>query len=313
MKKIRFLAATALVGACALTGVQASWADSNMASLVQGDTYVALGSSFAAGGAAPIDDVSCGRSSNNYPHIVAREFGLDLRDVSCSGATVNNILDTPQRATRGDLRPPQLEAVGPETRLVTITAGGNDINYISTLYSYSCAADRTVVEALPIADTAVKARIIAGMCAPVDRTANQLALNGITRKLEGLISAVKQRAPHAKVVIVDYASILPQSGQGCGTVPLSADQNKYLLSMARELQLATKHAAQRSGADLVEFSKYSRLHNACSDQPWVTGWEFGDVNNGGTGAFHPNTAGVEAAAELLISHLEGSGLAKKSN
>ena len=52
-------------------------------------TYVALGSSFASGpGIEPIIDAGCGRSGNNYAHLVAERLGYDLVDVSSGGATV---------------------------------------------------------------------------------------------------------------------------------------------------------------------------------------------------------------------------------
>jgi hypothetical protein len=61
-----------------------------------GSRYVAMGSSFAAGpGIAPRASASprrAGRSSGNYAHLVARALGLDLRDMTYSGATTNDIL-----------------------------------------------------------------------------------------------------------------------------------------------------------------------------------------------------------------------------
>ncbi len=105
-----------------------------------GTDYVAMGSSFAAGpGIPPLQSSdgasACGRSAVNYPSIVAREIGADLTDVSCSGATTAHVLRDPQGA-----RPPQIQAVTPDTRLVTITIGGNDVNYLGSINAYSCQA-----------------------------------------------------------------------------------------------------------------------------------------------------------------------------
>jgi hypothetical protein len=81
-----------------------------------------MGSSFAAGpGISPRTAASprrAGRSSGNYAHLVARPLGLDLHDVTYSGATTGDIL---RPSTAG--QPAQLNAVTPDTRLVTITAG----------------------------------------------------------------------------------------------------------------------------------------------------------------------------------------------
>jgi hypothetical protein len=49
-------------------------------------TYVALGSSFAAGpGIAPVVQKAALRSGRNYPHQVAERLSLRLVDVTCTG------------------------------------------------------------------------------------------------------------------------------------------------------------------------------------------------------------------------------------
>ncbi|WP_240810943.1 GDSL-type esterase/lipase family protein [Streptomyces tendae] len=77
----------------------------------------------------------CSRSANNYPGVVAREIGANLTDVSCSGATTAHVL-----RERQGTRPPQIEAVTSATRLVTLTIGGNDVNYLGSINAYSCQA-----------------------------------------------------------------------------------------------------------------------------------------------------------------------------
>ena len=97
-----------------------------------GSRYVAMGSSFAAGPGLPTrvpgSPRRAGRSSGNYAHLVARALGLDLQDVTYSGATTSDIL----RPSAGG-QPAQLDAVTADTRLVTITAGGNDVGYLPRL------------------------------------------------------------------------------------------------------------------------------------------------------------------------------------
>ena len=108
--------------------------------------YVALGSSFAAGGGtndpSEVIDLGCGRLSTNYAHRVAVALGMDLTDVTCGGATIDNIVGTPQVTPSDNVtRPPQIDAVTADTSLVTITAGGNDVRLISSLWYYACQAD----------------------------------------------------------------------------------------------------------------------------------------------------------------------------
>ena len=72
--------------------------------------YVALGSSMAAGpGITPRANGApwpAGRSARNYPHLVAAQLGLDLVDVTYSGATTAHVLRDRQFGA-----PPQVEAL----------------------------------------------------------------------------------------------------------------------------------------------------------------------------------------------------------
>ena len=72
-----------------------------MPSIPAGSRYVAMGSSFAAGpGIAPRASASprrAGRSAGNHAHLVASALGLDLHDVTYSGATTSDILRPERR------------------------------------------------------------------------------------------------------------------------------------------------------------------------------------------------------------------------
>src|SRR5690348_11840806 len=98
--------------------------------------YVAMGSSYAAapgvGERAPGSPVQCERSDSDYAHLLAARRHLSLNDQSCSGATTDSIL----ASWRG--LPAQIDAIGPATRLVTITVGGNDVDFVGDLYAWSC-------------------------------------------------------------------------------------------------------------------------------------------------------------------------------
>ncbi len=72
------------------------------------------------------------RSARNYPHLVADELGLDLVDVTYSGATTAHVLREEQNGA-----PPQVTALHGDETLVTITIGGNDVWYVPGLYAAS--------------------------------------------------------------------------------------------------------------------------------------------------------------------------------
>ncbi len=164
--------------------------------LKPGDEYVALGSSFASGPLIPpVADASCLRSTDDYPGLVARALKLSLTDVSCGAATTDNILTTPQKD-----HPPQIEAVTPDTKLVTITIGGNDVDY--TVTNLGCAGDAQAGRGC--LGTSVQ---------PNDLEAKMAALPA---KLDATFAAIKAKAPKATVVVLPY---LPRVPCATGAVP----------------------------------------------------------------------------------------------
>lgn len=261
-----------------------------------GGEYVALGSSFAAGPGvgSPVGNGPsfCGRSTDNYAHIVARERHLELIETSCSGSTAGDVLRASQAS-----QPPQIDAVGPRTKLVTITTGGNDIAYIGNLYAWSCLGRPDRVNA------ALRRRVCQGTPdAVVDQRLAQLE-----DAMVGIATAVRERAPHAELMFVDYVTVLPASGSCPDRLPLSEAQLDRGRFVAAQLNRITKNAARRSGAVLVEASKLSRNHDVCANEPWVSGWEFPISPTAfGPIAYHPNQKAMEAIADALGQQLASS-------
>ena len=91
--------------------------------------YVALGDSVAAepGVPDPAPPPGCQKSTNNYPSVLARRLKpAAVTDVTCSGATSADITSRAQLTADGAV-PPQIDAVEPDTTLITVTIGGNDV------------------------------------------------------------------------------------------------------------------------------------------------------------------------------------------
>ena len=254
--------------------------------------HVALGSSFAAGpGIEPIIDAGCGRSGNNYAHLVAARLGYDLVDVSSGGATVADVLDRPQQLLTGGTVPPQVEAVGPDADLVTVTVGGNDVDHLLTLLRCSFQADP---EGAP-----ASARAFFGT--PVDVGAVSAALEVLPGRLTRLVDEVRARAPRARVVLIDYLTVVP--GEPTASFPMSEEHRRLCADVGASLAEVTAAAARDAGADLVAASPASRDHAVGAREPWVTGWVFGDLLAGGVAPYHPNAAGMAAVADLLVDRL----------
>ncbi|WP_066039277.1 SGNH/GDSL hydrolase family protein [Herbiconiux solani] len=268
--------------------------------VTSGGEYVALGSSFGAGPglkprAAGAPRAS-GRSDRNYAHLAATRLGLDLdldlRDVTFSGATTADIL----KGTRA--RAAQVDAVGRSTRLVTITAGGNDVGYLPAL---TLASLPRPIRMLP--------QLRRRVAAFTDPNATEQRFDQLAHDLAGLLRTLRSRAPEATIVLVDYLTILPPAASAA----LATDRQLAVLreSPAADLTAWGRHVAQRlsstfaaaataEGCDFLPVGELSRDHHAWSAEPWTRRFH---LSLRGGAPFHPTAAGMAAVADLLVDHL----------
>lgn len=247
-----------------------------------GARYVAMGSSYAAGPGIPtyVDNPSapCSRSNGNYAHQLAERRGLQLVDVSCSGGTTSHLL-----APRGDIAP-QLDALNAETKLVTITIGGNDVGYMTRLGAASCAG------------LAVETGVV-GDCRAVPPPPTEQAYAELARRMDQIAKEVRKRSPHARLVFVDYLTVLPPRG-GCKAAPLSAQEADIARELARRLAAITAKAASDNGGEVIRASALSQDHSACASDAWMNGYPRPGAPVMGT-SYHPNLQGMTAIADAL--------------
>lgn len=250
--------------------------------------YVALGSSYAAGpglGARPDGSpVLCSRSVNGYPPLLARRLRLSLVDMSCGGATARHLLAGGQF-----FQGSQVRAVTPATRLVTITAGGNDVGLIGDLSTMALRRQPTLLGWL--------ARRLWG--GPM----SQRDFAGLRRTLVSLVRTIHARAPQARIVIASYPAILPPTGT-CPSLQLTPAEVALMRPVEARLADSTRAAARTAGATFVDMRAIGAAHHACSREPWVHGWSaLGDA------PFHPTLAGTRATAAAIARALSPAGIA----
>ena len=266
-----------------LVGCQSLQGGATPASLPKGARYVAMGSSYAAGpgvsNPADTPENRCSRSNDNYAHQFARRHALQLIDVSCSGATTAHVLG-PWQAL-----PPQVDAVTADTRLVTVTIGGNDVGYMGTLFSAVC-------DSLPTPP----ARVQNGKCPPT-QVVTEEDWSKLAIAMDAIADEVRRRAPRAQLVFVQYPLVLPEQSL-CGGVPASDAGAAAGRAVAGRLAQVTAQSAARKGAMLLETNLISRGHDACSQEPWTSGY-FGPNGQAVAVPFHPNLAGMTAIAAAL--------------
>ncbi|MEX0963761.1 MAG: SGNH/GDSL hydrolase family protein [Pseudohongiellaceae bacterium] len=268
-KKINFI-----VLCCSMFAAMAACSQDTLA---PGAKYVALGSSFAAGPGIEVQEGSCGRSDNNYSHLIAAELGLTITDVSCNGATTANIVDTPQ----GDAAP-QIEAVSPDTALVTVTIGGNDINYTSS--TFACSG-KTAAE---------------NCAANLDQGAINAALNQLPNKLGEMFDAIKARAPEAAIVLVAYPRVFPTDAISCEELELSADDTSYLAALGQKLEDTFVSVAASNQVLIADAYVHAEGHGPCADsERWVNGATIAEDGI----RYHPTAYGHREMARLALAAL----------
>jgi lysophospholipase L1-like esterase len=251
------------------------------------ELVAALGSSFAAGpGIDPVADAAAMRSARNYPHLLAERLGARLVDLTAAGATTANLLDTPQQGIDGTAFAPQLEGVPADADVVTITAGGNDLGFMSGLLYVAWSR---VDPASPILSVLAEMSP-SGIAHPTDAAVED-ATEGLCRVVEG----VRVKAAHARIFLVDY--LHPIDDASVDATPFDDGEIATFLSAQGVIDQMFRDAALRSGTELLAASSLSAGHALGSTTPWVQ--PFRDVLEGTAGSFHPNEAGMTAIAVAL--------------
>ncbi len=257
--------------------------------------YVGLGDSYTAGPVIPVQQTNptgCLRSDHNYPHLVAMSLGdTALQDVSCSGATTDNM--TQPQSVSGGTNPPQFDALSPLTHAVSLTIGGNDIGFTEILQN--CAS--AVNSGTPCQNHYV----VNGDDIIADRIA------ATAPKVNAVLQGIRARAPHAKVFVLAYLDILPDSGTGCWPqMPFTDGDVPYLVAKEKQLNAMLDNATVANGDTYVDTYAGSIGRDACQS-PTVR-WVEPVVPVNPAAPVHPNAAGMQASANMLLDAMHHQGL-----
>jgi len=219
----------------------------------------ALGSSFAAGpGIEPVADAGAMRSAKNYAHQLAESLEAELVDLSVSGATTANVIDTPQLSPDGSVFPPQVDGLPADADAITVTAGGNDLQFAGAM---SYVAWRGLEPESPI--VAMLGEIFPnGIPAPTVE-----AVEAATAGLVTVVERAREKAPNARILLVDYLTVL--DADSLEYTPFTADELEQFLVIQTAIRTVFRDAAAQTNADLIRASALSAGHALGSSDPWV--------------------------------------------
>ena len=250
--------------------------------------YVALGDSYAAGPLIPnpVLPLGCLKSSNNYPRLAAPAIGQGaVRDATCSGATTTH-MENPQNVSPDGPNPPQFNRLDANTRVVSLTIGGNDIGFSEI--AQNC------VTLNPFGSPCRKRYVVNG----VDTVSQRITATAPL--LDAVMDGIRARSPLARVFVTNYPAIFPETGFGCfPQMPIAFNDVGYLRAKQRELNAMIAAQAAGNGARLVDWAAASIGRDACKSSS--VRWVEPIIPGNWAASIHPNRRGMEGGANVLVS------------
>jgi lysophospholipase L1-like esterase len=249
-------------------------------------SYVSLGDSYAAGPFIPnpVLPLGCLKSDHNYPHLAAPSIG-PLRDASCSGAKTDDMTSSQSIEIDGP-NPPQFNSLEAGTEVVSLTIGGNDIGFSEV--AQSCIT-------LNPFSSPCKDKYDSG---GHDQLAERI--EATAPKVATVLQGIHARSPGARVYVLNYPAIFPETGHGCWPqMPVSYTDAPYLRATEQRLDAMIATQAAANGATLVNWYNASIGHDACKNA--LVRWVEPLVPNNPAAPIHPNQRGMQGAANLLVA------------
>ena len=231
------------------------------------NSYVALGDSYSSGTGTRsyIDDgTTCQRSVYAYPSLIAASKGLTLNFRACSGATVANVTNS------------QLGALGSTTTHVSISVGGNDAGFADVLTE--CAQPGWMSD-----------------CNGAIDDAQYIINNVLPGRLATLYSAIRSKAPNAKVTVVGYPRIFNGEDCNAGTW-FSPTEESRLNATADLLNSRTATQAGNKGFAFANPTSAFVGHAVCDDVEWLNG-----LSSPVSESYHPNRTGHSSGYATVVS------------
>ncbi|MCL2544012.1 MAG: SGNH/GDSL hydrolase family protein [Nocardioidaceae bacterium] len=256
MTRLRLGAPIALASLIALlTGLLASPASAATVN------YVALGDSYSAGVGAGSESGSCDRSPNAYPQLWANAHApSSFSFVACTGAKTTDVTSS------------QISALSSSTSLVSITIGGNDIGFASTMEDCVLYSTSTCVSELNAAEAAMKS-----------------TLPGL---LNTVYNNIRSHAPNAHVVVLGYPRFYDLS-KSSSCVGLSTDDRTKINEAADVLDgvISTAVGAHANFAFADVRSAFANGHEICDGSAWLHSTNWLDLHT----SYHPMASGQSGA------------------
>ncbi|MFJ8666955.1 SGNH/GDSL hydrolase family protein [Streptomyces sp. NPDC093600] len=253
LSRLAAVSSSLLLGAVlALTGAGAAQAAETAA-----HDYVALGDSYSSGvGAGSYDSASgnCKRSTRAFPVLWANANSpSSFSFTACSGART------------GDVTSGQLGPLSAATDLISITVGGNDAGFADVMTTCVLQSEASCINRVNQAKSYV------------DTT--------LPGKLDSVYSAIRTKAPNARVVVLGYPRFY-KIGGSC-IAGLTENERRAINGGADHLNAATAKRAADHGYTFASVVPAFTGHEICSGSSWLHSVNWSNIGE----SYHPTAAG----------------------
>ena len=235
--------------------------------------YVALGDSYSSGlgaGSYISSSGSCDRSNNAYPEQWAGAHApASFVSVACAGATTSDVISS------------QVSALSASTTLVSLTIGGNDAGFSSTMETCVLHSTSTCVNAVSADETYIT--------------------NQLPARLDSALAAIRSHAPNAKIVLLGYPELYDLS-KSSTCIGLSTTDRTALNGAADQLDSAMGSAAARNSATFADVRSRFSGHEICDGgSSWLNSVNIFSISS----SYHPNASGQIQGYEYVFANNAG--------
>ena len=229
--------------------------------------YVALGDSYSSGvgaGSYLREAGACLRSRRAYPYDLGRPV-TSFR--ACGGARTDDVLSA------------QLEPFPRDTRLVTITIGGNDAGFADVLERCLFGSPRA--------------------CGRRVDAAKRFVRSELPGRLRRVYAAIRERAPEATVVVAGYPRLFARR-PWCGPVGRIDEAEQRRLNEGANLLVRTIAAEveRHRGFRFADVREAFAGGGVCADAPRILG-----ATRPAFASFHPTARGQATYARVIRRRL----------
>jgi lysophospholipase L1-like esterase len=257
-----------------LTGLVTAVAAMPAAEAASAVNYVALGDSYSSGlgaGSYISSSGSCDRSTNAYPERwAAAHAPASFVSVACAGATTSDVISS------------QVSALSASTTLVSLTIGGNDAGFSSTMETCVLHSTSTCVSAVTAAEAFIT---------------NPAQLPALLRST---LQAIRAHAPNARIVLLGYPRLYDLS-KSSTCIGLSTTDRTDLNAAADALDSAISTAAASNGATFADVRGQFAPHEICDGSSWLNSVNIFSISS----SYHPTAAGQEQGYEPVFASVAG--------